>query len=249
MAHPQLAAGRRQVLAEAAGELGSGDGRELGPEPFGTGDGRAEPQAERVLVRDLAPVGEGAPGARIGEHVAGEVGRFRVKQPGRVHDGTQSGRAGEHVAEPVGDHGGRGLKQQKYLKDLGTYVTRWRLAVMGPGASPASDLGEVGKVTALGDVKRERVGDGADDGPGWVAVPALLNPGQVLNADPSADREFGPAQSWRPAPRPVLDPDVRRPRPVTFRADELSQRRAHAAKSMSAPCRATALRVALWGPA
>ena len=67
VAHPQLTAGRREMLAEAAGELRAGDGCELGLEPFGAGDGRAEPQAERLLVRDVIPVGEGVRGARIGE--------------------------------------------------------------------------------------------------------------------------------------------------------------------------------------
>jgi hypothetical protein len=104
-------------------------------------------------------------------------------------------------------------------------------------------------VAALGGVKAEGVGDGIDDRPRRVAVSALLDPGQVLDADPGARGKLGPPQPGRPAALLGRDPKVFGAGPVPFRADEFSQWRAHAAKAMSAPRQVRAVGVALRGPA
>ncbi|KUM99418.1 hypothetical protein AQI95_39135 [Streptomyces yokosukanensis] len=72
----------------------------------------------------------------------------------------------------------------------------------GPGAAgagAAGDLREVAQVAALGGVDAEGVGERVNHGRGGVAVAALLQPGQVLDAVAGADGQVGAAQSGRAA--------------------------------------------------
>ena len=48
----------REVLVDPTAELRAGDRGEVGLEPFCAGDRGTEPQVERLLVRDVAPVGD-----------------------------------------------------------------------------------------------------------------------------------------------------------------------------------------------
>ncbi len=50
-------------------------------------------------------------------------------------------------------------------------------------------------MVAFGGVEAEGVGERVDHGDGGVAVAALFQPGQVLDADPGADGEVGAAQA------------------------------------------------------
>lgn len=124
------------MLAEAAGELGSRERREVGREPFGAGYRGSEPEVERLLVGDLLPVGKGVPGTGVGEDVPGEVGLAGIQQPRRSHDELEPAGEGEKVAETVGDHGSPRLEPLEGLQDRGPDLARGRGGLVGSGGSP-----------------------------------------------------------------------------------------------------------------
>jgi hypothetical protein len=63
-------------------------------------------------------------------------------------------------------------------------------------------------VDSLVVVQPQGVGERAEHLGGGVAVAALLEPGEVLDADPGERGELGPAQAGGAAARPTREPDV-----------------------------------------
>jgi hypothetical protein len=90
---------------------------------------------------------------------------------------------GKHVTESVGGEGDARLQEGEYLPYGRSYGAIRRPWPDVPGARTTSDLGEVAQMGAFGGVEVERVGEGVDDRTGRVAVAALFDSGEVLDAD------------------------------------------------------------------
>lgn len=180
---PESPSSRHHVAVQAAGEVGAGDGGEFGGEPREVLDGWCEPQVEGLFVRDVVPVGEERPGAGVGEDVAGEVRGGGVEQSGSAGDRLVAAGVGEDVAQPVGHDGDARFKEAECLQDGRSHLSgRW----CGPGVGGtfvAGDLREVAQVVALRGGEAERIGERVDDRCRWIAVAALLDAGQIFEAD------------------------------------------------------------------
>jgi len=180
------------------------------------------------VVRDVVPVGEGALGARVCEDEPRQVHVVAVQEPGRLHERCERARAGEYVAQPVDDHGDGRLKQVERRQQLATDLPPRRFTRVRAGACPAGDLRQVGQVSSLGSVEEQGVGQGVDDRDRRVPVPSLLDPAEVLDADPGSIRQLGTPQPWGAAPAAKRQAEVIRLQAVSFGAYEVPERRTHA---------------------
>ena len=150
---------------------------------------------------------------------------------------------------PVGHERDGRFQQVEHLPDAGPDVAAGRGG--GPrraGAHPAvGDLRQVPQVVALGGVEAQGVGDGVDDARGRAAVPALLDPGQVLDADAGPRRQLRPPQPRHTPPLPDRQPQRLRLDAVAGGTDEVPQRSAHATSLRAGPGRVTGSAWPSWG--
>lgn len=228
---------------------GPAAGDEFRGEPLEARPRRPVPQLEGPLVRDLVPVGEERTGPGVGEDVAGEVRHVGVQQSAAPRHGIEAARPSEDVAEPVGHHGDPRFQEAECPQNGRPDIAARRC---GPGvrrALAAGDLRQIAQMIAVRQVQNEGVGEGVHHGDRRVAVTALLQTGQVLDADARSRGEIGAPQPRRPAAPPVRHPQRLRLDAVAPGPDEIPQRRTHARRIRRPPPTPGAPRVALWGPA
>jgi hypothetical protein len=214
------------VPAQTASELLPGLGAEPGPECRRVVVGRAARQHPDLLVGDPVPVREHVPGAGIGEHEPGQVRPVTVEQPRQAADRLEPAGAGKQVAEPVADHRDTGLQAVEQPPCARPDLP----AGLGPrpDALPAGDLGQLPQVLPLGGVQAQRVGQRVHHRHGRVAVAALLDPDEVLHADPGQRRQLRAPQPRSPPAPPGRQAHRARAGGVAAGPKEVTQRRAHA---------------------
>src|SRR5690606_15940653 len=83
---------------------------------------------------------------------------------------------------------------------------------------------------------------------GRVAVAALLDADEVLDADAGERRQLRPPEAGDPAPRPPGEADRLRRGGVALRTDEVTERRTHGGHCTGTPGRPAGRKVAVRGP-
>jgi len=105
---------------------------------------------------------------------------------------------GEHVGQSVEDDGGRGLQAVEHHPDRrADRRGRW---LDDQAGDAVLRLGDPPEVEAVVGAEPQRVGESRDDLRGRVPVAALLQPGQVLDADPGQRGQLTAPQPGRTPP-------------------------------------------------
>ncbi len=154
------------------------------------------PELGDQVVGHAVPVGVGGAGPLVGEQVPEQVGPAVVEQPERSGEPRVAVRVGEDVADPVEHHGGGGLQAVQYGPHGGA-----RAAAEGRGrgaeqrVAAVGLLGQPAQQHAVAQRQVQRVGEGTEHLDGRVAVAALFQPGEVLDADSGQGGQFGAAKA------------------------------------------------------
>lgn len=173
------------------------------------GEGGLELEVGRLLVGDAVPVGVGGPSPGIGEHEPCQAGWLGIQQADGAGKPRKAGREGEHVGQPV-DHERRGeLQPVQQRLHGGTHRASRRLARRAEElTSAAGRLGEQMQVETLVGGQAQHVGQRGEHLGGGVTIPPLLQPHQVLDADPGERGQLGRAQTRRTASAATGEPDL-----------------------------------------
>jgi len=199
-----------RLVGPPVGELGAG-GRQLVDERPALVVARVarRHQVADLLVGDGGPVGVGGPRPLVGERVAHQVGTEGVEHAERLDQPLVGRRPRQQVGEPVHHERGRRLEAVEHLADLRAHVLGGR---HGGGAQLAAGVEgrEVPEVAQVVLAEAQRGGEGAEDLPRRVAVAALLEAHQVVDADPGQRGQLGATQARRPPAGPDRESDVGR---------------------------------------
>src|SRR5690606_22152950 len=174
----------------------SGGDRQLRDQVFGVrvAQGGGEPERGGVCGGHGVPIKKGGPCPGVGEEVAGQVGRVAVEDAQGLHQPGVAGGVGQDVRQAVEQDGGGRLQGVEEGAEGGPD----RAGGGGGGAEQAvaaGRLGQVAQVEALLEGQPEGVGECPQHLGGRVAVAALLQPGEVLDADARQCGQLGPAQA------------------------------------------------------
>nr|BFE89091.1 hypothetical protein GCM10020093_116920 [Planobispora longispora] len=159
-------------------------------------EGRRGPEIGGPLVGDAVPVGEGLARPGVGEDEPGEVGeagRGCLQQAERAREPAVPRREGEQLAQLVHHQRRSRFEPVQQRPNRGPHRAGRRRDVLAGAARRRLD--EAVEVDPLVGGEAQRVGERGEDLAGGTAVAPLLQPREVLNADPGERGQLGPAQS------------------------------------------------------
>ena len=178
-----------------------------------------------MLVCNLFPVRKQLVGTVVRKDVAGDVRPRFVEQTGGTGEQFEPARKDEDVPEPVADQCNTRLEPSEYRPYVGTDLDLRSRQPSEAGVGGA--FRQVAKLFALNSIEPQSIGESVDDRDRRVAIAALFDPDEVLDADPCQRGEFRAPQPGDSSPITRRDPECLGRGRVSSGSKEVAERCAH----------------------